>query len=148
MNMEQWLYLWLGVIIVTIIIELITVGLTSIWVAGGALVSLILCSFGAHWGIQISAFFVVTFLLLYFTRPWAMRYIDTRKTKTNYEEVIGKEVRIIEEIDNRMGTGKAMYNGMEWSAKAKEDHEKFQPEEMAKVVDVRGVKLIVEKVES
>lgn len=143
--MDQWLFLWLGVIIVTIVVEIITVGLTSIWLTGGALVALIVCALGGHWGLQLTAFFVVTFLLLYFTRPWAIKHINSNKIKTNYEEAIGREVRITEQVDNRQGTGKAIYNGMEWTARSSDDDTIFEPEEQAKVTAVQGVKLIVEK---
>ncbi len=37
---------------------------------------------------------------------------------TNYEEALGKDVRVIERVDNLKGTGKAMYNGMEWTARS------------------------------
>ena len=100
--MSDWMFVWLAVIVVTIIIEIITVGLTSIWLAGGALAALIVCLCGGHWGLQVGVFFVVTFVLLYFTRPWAKRYLESRKTATNYEETLGKKVRIIEAVDNHI----------------------------------------------
>ena len=144
--MEDWMFLWLGVIIVTIFVEIITVGLTSIWLTGGALAALIVCALGGHWGLQIAVFFIVTFLLLYFTRPWALKHFNKKKMeRTNYQETIGKEVRVTEAVDNRQGTGKAVYNGMEWSARAMEEGVTFQPEEMAQVADVQGVKLMLVK---
>lgn len=143
--MNEWLFIWLGVIVVTLIIEIITVGLTSIWVTGGGLAALVVCALGGHWGLQIVVFFVVAFVLIYFTRPWALKYLESRKTVTNYEETIGKEVRVIEAVDNRQGTGKAIYNGMEWTARAREDEVTFDADELAKVVAVEGVKLILEK---
>lgn len=143
--MENWMYIWLGVIVVTIVAEIITVGLTSIWLTGGALVALVLNLLGAHWGVQIAAFFVVTFILIYFTRPWAMKYLNNKKTASNYEETLGKEVRVVEKVENQMGTGKAIYNGMEWTARSTDDGVIFEPEEMARVVSVEGVKLMLEK---
>ena len=35
--------IWIGLIILFVVVEIATVGLTSIWFAGGALISLILC---------------------------------------------------------------------------------------------------------
>ena len=107
---------------------------------------MVVCLLGGHWGLQLAVFFVVTFILIYFTRPWALKYIESRKTATNYEEVIGKTVRIIEDVDNVKETGKAIYNGMEWTARAKEDTETFSMDEQARVVGVQGVKLILEKI--
>ena len=143
--MSDWMFVWLAVIVVTIIIEIITVGLTSIWLAGGALAALIVCLCGGHWGLQVGVFFVVTFVLLYFTRPWAKRYLESRKTATNYEETLGKKVRIIEAVDNHNNTGKALYNGMEWTARAKNDGETFALDEQAVVAEIQGVKMILVK---
>ena len=143
--MDEWLWIWLGVIIITIIVEIITVGLTSIWLTGGALAALIVCALGGHWGLQLAVFFIVTFLLLYFTRPWAIKHFNNKKVKTNYEEALGKEVRVTQLVDNRQGSGKAIYNGMEWSARAAEDDVTFAPEELAQVKRVEGVKLVLVK---
>ena len=38
--------IWIGLIILFVVVEIATVGLTSIWFAGGALISLILCLCG------------------------------------------------------------------------------------------------------
>ena len=59
--LSDWMYLWLAVIVITAVIEIITVGLTSIWISGGALAALIVCLLGGHPGLQIAVFFVVTF---------------------------------------------------------------------------------------
>ena len=39
--------IWLGLFIILIVIELITVGLTTIWFAGGALAAMLTAIFGA-----------------------------------------------------------------------------------------------------
>lgn len=143
--LSDWMYLWLAVIVITAVIEIITVGLTSIWISGGALVALIVCLLGGHPGLQIAVFFAVTFILLYFTRPWAKKYLESRKVATNYEECIGKEVRVIEEVDNRKESGKVLYNGMEWTARSAEDQEVFAVDEQAIVSEIRGVKMILKR---
>ena len=55
---------WLVLMVVLLIIEIITVGLTSIWAAGGALAALILNIIGVPFVGQVIAFFAVTILLL------------------------------------------------------------------------------------
>ena len=62
---------------------------------------------------QVVAFFIVTILLLVFTRPFAMRFINTRRLKTNYEGIIGKTIRISQKVDNIGQTGMAVVNGTE-----------------------------------
>ena len=55
---------WLVFLIILLIVEIITVGLTSIWAAGGALAALILNILGLSLMWQVAAFFAVTFVLL------------------------------------------------------------------------------------
>ncbi len=138
---------WLALLIILLIIEIITVGLTSIWAAGGALAALILNILGIPLAGQVVVFFVVTFVLLYFTRPFAVRFINTQRVKTNYEGIIGKTIRIAETVDNINQTGMAVVNGQEWTVRAEKDEEILAPDTLAKVVNISGVKLIVRKYE-
>lgn len=136
---------WVALVIIFLIVEIITVGLTSIWFAGGALVSAITAGVGGPIWLQVLLFFVISFVLLYFTRPWAMKFIKPKNIKTNYEEIEGKIVRVTERVDNVAGTGTVIYNGMDWSARAKDDKDIFEPDELATVISVQGVKLILSK---
>ena len=138
---------WLGLLIILLIIEIITVGLTSIWAAGGALAALILNILGLSLVWQVIAFFAVTFVLLIFTRPFAVRFINTQREKTNYEGIIGKTIRIAERVDNIRQTGMAVVNGQEWTVRAEDEQEVLEPETLAKGVNISGVKLIVRKYE-
>lgn len=56
-------------------------------------------------------------------------------------------VRITERVDNLNGTGTAVVNGLEWTARTEEDGEVLNQGELAKVVNISGVKLIVKKYE-
>ena len=138
---------WLALLIILLIIEIIMVGLTSIWAAGGALAALILNILGIPLAGQVVVFFVVTFVLLYFTRPFAVKFINTQRVKTNYEGIIGKTIRIAETVDNINQTGMAVVNGQEWTVRAEKDEEILAPDTLAKVVNISGVKLIVRKYE-
>ncbi|MGF0033411.1 NfeD family protein [Bariatricus sp. SGI.154] len=138
---------WLVLLILLLIIEIITVGLTSIWAAGGALVALILNILGIPLAGQVAAFLIVTFVLLIFTRPFAVKFINTDRVKTNYEGIIGKTIRIAERVDNIRQTGMAVVSGQEWTVRAESDDEILEPDMLAKVVNISGVKLIVRKYE-
>ena len=138
---------WLVFLIILLIVEIITVGLTSIWAAGGALAALILNILGLSLMWQVAAFFAVTFVLLIFTRPFAVRFINTQREKTNYEGSIGKTIRITERVDNIRQTGMANVNGQEWTVRAERDDLILEPEMLAKVVNISGVKLIVKEYE-
>ena len=138
---------WLVLLILFLVVEIITVGLTSIWAAGGALVSMLLRLLHIPTGWQIAAFLLVTAILLYFTRPFAMKIINSKREKTNYEGIIGKTIRIVERVDNIAQTGMAVVNGQEWTVRGANDDDILEAGTLAKVVNISGVKLIVKKYE-
>lgn len=140
---EKMVFVWLGLMILFLIMEIATVGLTSIWFAGGALAALLVSFTGISVGWQIAVFLIAAFLLLFFTRPFARKYINSHHEKTNYEELPGKIVKITETVDNLNQTGAAMANGLEWTARSEKDNEKMEKGSLAKVVSVSGVKLIL-----
>ena len=82
--------IWLGIIIVAIIVEIITIDLVSIWFAAGGVVALIADLLGASQAIQIALFVIVTTIAIFVTRPIAKKYLRTNIEKTNYDRVIGK----------------------------------------------------------
>ncbi len=143
--MEYMGFVWLGLLVIFLLIEMATVGLVTIWMAGGALAALILELAGLSFWWQIWAFLIVSFVLLIFTRPFAVKYINSHHEKTNYEEIIGKVVRITERVDNLKETGTAVINGLEWTARAERDEEIIEPGDQAEVVRISGVKVIVKK---
>lgn len=131
---------WLALIVIFLIVEIATVGLTSIWLAGGALAALVveLLGLGIVW--QIAAFLIVTFILLYFTRPWAQKYLNAKSVKTNYESLIGQKIKMTERVDNLSQTGKAVVNGQEWTVRAEADGDILEPGDFGEVLRVEGVK--------
>lgn len=136
-------FLWLALLIVFLVVEWATVGLVSIWFAGGALVAMLIAGAGGGTFWQIAAFFAVSALLLVLTRPLAVKFINTKKEKTNYEGIIGKIVRITETVDNYNQTGSANVGGQEWTARSEEDAVVLETGTLAKVVNIKGVKLIL-----
>lgn len=138
---------WIILLIIFLVVELLTAGLTTIWFAGGALIALILAALGLSIAWQLAAFFVVSFLLLFFTRPFVLKYIKPGKEKTNYEGAIGKQVLVTEKIDNLQGTGTADLEGLEWTARMSDDRATLEKGMLGEVVAVQGVKLILKPVE-
>ena len=138
--------MWLVFLVVLLVIELITVGLTTIWLAGGALIAFILAAMGVNLWVQIIVFLIVSFVLIYFTRPFALKYLNPRQTRTNSDELIGEIVKVTERIDNRAAIGRALAKGMEWSARAVSDDLVIETDTLVKVLRIEGVKLIVEPV--
>ena len=73
--------IWLVVFVACIAIEIITMGLTTIWFAGGALVAAIGAALGAPIWLQAVFFGAVSLVLLYFTRPVAVKYFNKDRVK-------------------------------------------------------------------
>lgn len=137
---------WLVLLIAFVIGELVTVGLTSIWFAAGALVAMLLAFCNVPVAVQVVLFIVVSVGLLVATKPWAQRFINGRAEKTNADRAIGQIVRITERVSNIDQSGKAIVQGMEWTVRTRSDNEVIEEGEFAKVLEINGVKLIVEKV--
>ena len=81
---------WLIIFIVLIVIELLTMGLTTIWFAGGALAALLMSVLGFGMPVQVVVFIIVSVLLLVLTRPIAVKYFNQNRQKTNVESLIGQ----------------------------------------------------------
>ena len=135
---------WLVVVAVMLVIEIFTMGLTTIWFSLGAVAAAIAAALGAPLWVQILLFSVVSVLIMLLVRPFAMKVMDKSRTKTNIEEVIGEQAEVIEDIDNQRERGKVRYRGVEWMARSV-DGNKIAVGEMVMVESVAGVKLIVRK---
>lgn len=138
---------WLVALMVLLVIEVITMGLTTIWLAGGALIAVFVAWAGFPWYVQATVFLVVSLLLLCSTRPIAVKYFNKERVKTNIESIIGKQAIVLTEINNLKGTGQVSLNGMEWSARAYEEETVIPQGAIVVVKEVSGVKLIVEEKE-
>lgn len=135
---------WLILLILFILIEIATLGLTTIWFAGGALIAFIAALLGFDLVVQIVLFFVLSVVLLVFTRPIAVRYFNTKRVPTNSESLIGSRAKVTETIDNLNNVGTVLLNGLEWTARTTDN--KVIPEgSIVKVVQITGVKVIVEE---
>ena len=133
---------WLIAMIVLLGIEVATLGLTTIWFAGGCLAAFAAALLGAGTAAQILVFFLV---LLFVTRPIAVKYFNRERTRTNVDSLIGRTAVVTQDIDNLKGTGAAVVNGQTWTARAREDGQKLAEGTVVKICSISGVKLIVEE---
>ena len=136
---------WGITIAVLLVVEAATMGLTTIWFAGGALAALILAILHAPIWLQIGVFAAVSILLLFMTRPLAAAFLTRNKTRTNAESLIGQEAVVIERIDNVQGTGHVRVSGMEWTARSVRADQTIEEGEIVMARAIEGVKLIVGK---
>ena len=87
-------------------------------------------------------FFVVSIVLLIFTRPIAVKYFNKNRVRTNVESAVGKQAIVLKEVSNLKGTGKVSLSGQEWSARSSDDDTELEEGSVVEVVAISGVKLI------
>ena len=139
-------YFWFAIAGTLMIIEIATLGLTTIWFAAGALVAFLAAYIGFGVPVQVIIFLAVSIILLILTRPIAIKYFNQERQKTNAESLIGQKAIVIEEVNPLQATGKVEVNGMEWSAKT-EESDRIEVSTVVSIKGIQGVKLIVEKEE-
>lgn len=133
---------WLIVAAVLIVAEIISMGLTTIWFAGGALLAALACYLGAHWLVQLLIFAAVSTVLFVFTRPFALKHFMKDIEKTNVESLVGQEGVVKQEIDNVEAKGVVKLNGMDWTARSL-DGSRIAAGQIVIVREISGVKLMV-----
>ena len=143
--MTDMVIFWLVAMVALIVIELATLGLTTIWFACGALVAVVAAALDAPLLLQILMFIVVSFAVLLAVRPIAVKYFNKDRTRTNIESMIGRQAIVVSEIDNMQAIGQVTVNGMEWSARSTINELKIAVGHVVVIRAVDGVKLIVEE---
>lgn len=139
-----WLIFWLILVAVMLVIEIFTLGLTTIWFSLGAVAAAIAAGVDAPLWIQILLFSVVSVVIMILVRPFAMKVMDKNRTKTNIEDVVGGQAEVIEEIDNLKERGRVRFRGVEWMARSL-DGDGIAAGEVVTIEAVSGVKLLVKK---
>ncbi len=133
---------WAGATAVFLVVEGVTVGLTSIWFALGSAAGLIVSLLGGPLWLQVTMFLIVSMAALWVTRPLAKKYVNARSSPTNADRVIGEVGIVIAEINNIAGTGSVAIGGRDWTARAS-DGSVIPRDTLVKIERIEGVKLIV-----
>jgi len=140
-----WVYIWLGVIVLSVIIECVTFDLASVWFIGGGLVALILAAFKIPYVWQIVVFVAVSAVLLATCRRPLLKLLGKNTTKTNADALVGKEYSLLTPISFGV-MGSLKVNGVEWSAVSEKDTDEIAAGTVVRVVEIKGNKLIVKEI--
>lgn len=144
--MEPASIFWIALIIVFVIIEAATAGITTIWFAIASVIALVAQLLGFSPISQIAIFLVASAILIYFTRPLVMKYLKVGKTRTNADKLVGDVGKVIEEIDNLNAKGLVKISNQIWTARSL-DETIIPMDALVRVERIDGVKLIVNKME-
>ncbi len=137
-------WVWVAVTIICIVIESLTLSLTTIWFGISSFVLVFLAFTPIPFGAQLFIFVVLALVLLIFTRPVVKRKLNQKKIATNYERIIGQIALVTKKI-TALDKGSIKINGMEWTAAVKED---ITLEEGSKCVieEIAGVTAYVKRI--
>jgi membrane protein implicated in regulation of membrane protease activity len=137
------LIVWGAVMVVTIIAEVATTQMISIWFSCASLVSLVLACFNAPRWAQFCVFVAMTALLLILTRP-IVKKLKKQYVRTNADMNIGKTAIVTETIHNELSQGRATIGGVSWKA-VSADGNVIEKDETVTIQDIEGAKLIVSR---
>lgn len=133
---------WLVLMLILFGAEIVSVNLTTIWFALGALAAMICSLCGGGILLQFVWFLVVSILTLAITKPLVKKYVNNKTQATNADMVIGQTCVVVEPIDNVKATGAVTVGGKTWTARS-EYGDVFAPGERVTATRIEGVKLIV-----
>jgi membrane protein implicated in regulation of membrane protease activity len=142
MNHTAWFWFILGVIFS--LIEIFTMGLTTIWFAIGALVMIFISFTGINIWYQVLLFAIFSSALLFFTRPLVVKKLKIGKEKTNVDSIIGKKAVVTKAI-LPPEKGEVKIEGVIWTAKTESGKPLSEGTECT-INSVSGVTVIVTSV--
>ena len=108
----------MAVTIICVVIESLTLSLTTIWFGISAFVMVFLAFTPLPFSAQLFIFVVLATVLLLFTRPVVKKKLNQKKIATNYERVIG-QIAVVTKKITALDKGSIKINGMEWTAATK-----------------------------
>jgi len=134
-------WIWVALVIIFALIEVFTLGLTTVWFAIAALIMVFLSFLKIPLSAQILIFLSISALLLIFTRPVAVKKFKVGREKTNVDSLIGKHVLVIKKI-SEFEKGEVKVNGLIWAARSDSNAEIIEGTK-CEVLRIEGVQLIV-----
>ena len=148
MNIMTWV--WLGVLVLFVIIELVDAGtLVSIWFSLGAVIPLCMTAYQTYaaWYIilQVIVFGAVSIFSILYLRKFAKKALfKNDKETTNLDMYLGKEIKVLRVEEDR---AVVKLNGIEYTIIGKNEEEKFEVGQKVSIVKFSGNKIIVKKVD-
>jgi len=134
-------WIWVALVIVFALIEVFTLGLTTVWFAIAALIMVFLSFINIPLTVQILIFLAIATMLLIFTRPIAIKKFKIGQEKTNVDSLIGKHALVVKTI-GEFERGEAKINGQIWSARS-DDNTEITEGKKCEILRIEGVQLIV-----
>lgn len=139
MNM---IIIWLILAALFLVVELITIGMVSIWFLAGSLAALLAAALGAALWLQLVLFLIVSILCFVLIYPRVKHLVRRNQQPTNADMVLGQTCVVTQKIDNVAGTGAVSVGGKIWTARS-QNGEIADEGTLVRAEQIQGVKLIV-----
>lgn len=136
---------WLILLVALVTGEAITVGLTFIWFAVGAMGGLLVAVLNGPVWLQIVVFLALSALTLILVRPVAAKLLTPGISPTNADRVLSQIALVTEEINNIAETGQVKLFGQVWTARS-ENGEVIPAQSRVRILRIEGVKVFVKPV--
>ena len=136
-------FIWLGVAAVMGVVELLSLGLVTMWFVIGGLAAFLANILGFDMIVQLVVFFVISLACLIVLRPVFLKY---RKRGVREEpSIVGQNALVIETVDNEQLVGRVeTANRMTWAARSA-DNTVIPLGETVVITDRESITLIVER---
>lgn len=140
----MWVF-WLIVAGIFFVLEIITVGFLVFWLGIGALLALIVSLFTSNLILQTAVFVISSIILIFLTKPFTKKILNTETVNTNVFSIIGKKALVIKDIDPINSTGQIKVNGEVWTA-ISHNNELIKKDTEVEIENINGVKAIVKPI--
>ncbi len=129
---------WLTLAVALGALELVSLDLFLIMLAGGALVGAVVALLGAPVALQVVLALISAVGLLGVIRPSVVKRLHQGPTlRTGAEALIGKRATVLRELAH--GTpGRVKIGGEEWTAEPYDEDDRIEPGEVVDVVQIKG----------
>jgi membrane protein implicated in regulation of membrane protease activity len=135
--------IWIVAALALVAVELLSLDLILLMLAGGALGAAITALAGGPPVLQILVACILSVVLLGFVRPLALRHLQVPKhTRTGTEALLGTHGLVLEQVDSR--DGRVKLGGEVWSARTASDGRSYEPGVRVHVVRIDGATAVVE----
>lgn len=140
------LALWFLIFLILIIVEVLTINLSTIWFIIGSVFAFFSSFFTRNLNYQIIVFIVFTIISIILTKRFLTKVSNFKKINTNVDSIIGRTCLVTKDINNLLNQGEIVIDKNIWSALSKDDNVVIKEGTKVKICDIKGVKVIVEEV--
>ena len=139
------LALWFLIFLILIIVEVLTINLSTVWFIIGSVFAFFSSFFTRNLNYQIIVFIVCTIISIILTKRFLTKVSNFKKINTNVDSIIGRICLVTKDINNLLNQGEIVIDKNIWSALSKDDNVVIKEGTKVKICDIKGVKVIVEE---